>query len=71
MTDISKPGTAIVVDNVIRRANIVNEAALHEGPVEGARRCIENTSKDDRLEGCLIQTVSEKNYDGFLFAVVK
>lgn len=70
-TDISKPGTAIVVDNVIRRANIVNEAAFHEGPVDGARRCIENAAKDDRLEGCLMQTVSEKNYDGFLFAVVK
>lgn len=69
--DISKPGTAIVVDNVIRRANIVNEAVLHEGPVEGARRCIENAAKDERVEGCLMQTVSEKNYDGFLFAVVK
>lgn len=68
---ISKPSSAIVVDNVIRRANIVNEAVLHEGPVEGARRCIENAAKDERVEGCLMQTVSEKNYDGFLFAVVK
>lgn len=36
-----------------------------------AREVIEKAGKDPRVEATLMQTVSEKNYDGFLMAVVK
>lgn len=49
--DISMPGTLIVVDNVIRRANIVNPEKITEGPVAGAPEVIDNAAKDARVEG--------------------
>ena len=39
--------------------------------VMGAREAVEGVGADERVEGVVIQTVSEKNYDGFLMAVVK
>jgi predicted O-methyltransferase YrrM len=63
------PGACIIVDNVVRKGKVAQDT---EDPrVAGARRVIENIGKDDRLEGIVLQTVGEKNYDGFLFAVVK
>jgi predicted O-methyltransferase YrrM len=69
--DLSIPGAAIVVDNVIRKGYIIQEEHIGESPVAGAREVIEKAGKDARVEACLMQTVSEKNYDGFLYAVVK
>ncbi len=69
--DLSIPGAAIVVDNVIRKGYIIQEEHITESPVAGAREVIENAGKDSRVEACLMQTVSEKNYDGFLYAIVK
>lgn len=69
--DISVRGATVIVDNVVRRANVVNDqAAKDDSRVRGARRTIENAGKDARVEACLMQQVSEKNYDGFLYAVV-
>jgi hypothetical protein len=39
--------------------------------IVGARKLAENIDKDDRLDGIVVQRVGEKNYDGFLIAVVK
>lgn len=63
----------IIVDNVVRRGMLADdEAAKVESRVEGARKVIEAAGRDDRLmSSTLIQTVSEKNYDGFLMCVVK
>jgi predicted O-methyltransferase YrrM len=69
--DLSLPGAPIVVDNVIRKGYIVQKEHIDESPVAGAREVIECAGKDPRVEACLMQTVSEKNYDGFLYAVVK
>ncbi|KAL2073976.1 hypothetical protein VTL71DRAFT_7754 [Oculimacula yallundae] len=69
--DLSIPGAAIVVDNVIRKGYIIQQEHLDESPVAGAREVIEKAGKDSRIEACLMQTVSEKNYDGFLYAIVK
>lgn len=68
---LSNSGAPIVVDNVIRKGWIVLPEHVDEGPVAGAREVIEKAGKDERVESCLMQTVSEKNYDGFLYAVVK
>lgn len=69
--DISNSGAPIVVDNVIRKGWIVLPEHIEKSPVAGAREVIEKAGKDSRVESCLMQTVSEKNYDGFLYAVVK
>jgi len=68
---MSLPGTLIYVDNVVRRGNIVNEEKLDTSPVQGSRQVIEEAGKDERVDCVVMQTVSEKNYDGYLLALVK
>jgi len=69
--DMSVSGAPILVDNVIRRGYIIQKEHMDESPVVGAREVIENAGKDSRVDACLMQTVSEKNYDGFLYAIVR
>ncbi|KAK5004661.1 hypothetical protein LTR28_008622 [Elasticomyces elasticus] len=62
----------IIVDNVVRKGNVAKaELAETDSRVEGARRVIEGMGRDERVDACLMQTVGEKNYDGFLMCVVK
>ena len=69
--------TCIYVDNVVRKGTLASEEAAKEAAaegdhrIEGCRTLVENVGKDDRVEALVLQTVSEKNYDGFLLAVVK
>jgi predicted O-methyltransferase YrrM len=62
-------GACIIVDNVVRKGQLADD--VDDPRIAGARKVVENVGKDDRLEGVVVQTVGEKNYDGFLFAVVK
>ena len=63
----------IIVDNVVRSGRLADDEAAKEDPyVQGARDVIEAAGKDDRLMSTsMIQTVGEKNYDGFLICIVK
>lgn len=63
------PGACIIVDNVVRAGQLAKNS--RDPSVAGARKVVENIGKDERLEGVVVQTVSDKSYDGFLFAVVK
>jgi predicted O-methyltransferase YrrM len=69
--------TCIYVDNVVRKGNLASAEAAKEAAakgdlrIEGCRKLVENVGRDDRVEALVLQTVSEKNYDGFLMAVVK
>ncbi|KAH8730495.1 O-methyltransferase [Phaeosphaeriaceae sp. PMI808] len=65
-----EPGACIIVDNVVRKGKLATNDVSDIG-VTGARKVVENIGKDDRLEGVVMQTVGDKNYDGFLFAVVR
>lgn len=70
--EMSNPGACIIVDNVVRRGLIADpEAAKADSKVQGSREVIEAAGKDPRLDCTMIQTVGEKNYDGFLLCVVK
>ncbi|KAF2639427.1 O-methyltransferas-like protein family 3 [Massarina eburnea CBS 473.64] len=62
-------GAAIIVDNVVRKGRLTQTDG--DSGIQGARKVIENVGKDDRLDGVVVQTVGEKNYDGFLLAIVK
>ena len=68
-----QPRTCFYIDNVVRKGKLVDEQAVRQkdSRVMGAREVVEGIGADDRVEGVVIQTVSEKNYDGFLMAVVK
>ncbi|PSN68809.1 O-methyltransferas-like protein family 3 [Corynespora cassiicola Philippines] len=67
--DMCEPGACVIVDNVVRKGQLADPEA--DQRAQGARRVVENVGKDGRLEGVVLQTVGEKNYDGFLMAVVK
>ena len=65
----SRPGTLILVDNVVRRGSLV-EADSEDESVKAMRRLNESIAADRRVSATLIQTVGAKGYDGFLMAVV-
>ncbi|WPG97589.1 Hypothetical protein R9X50_00036700 [Acrodontium crateriforme] len=61
------PRSVIIVDNVVRRGQLADaEVAKTDAKVAGARQVVEAAGKDHRLDACLLQTVGEKNYDGFM-----
>ncbi|RVA52833.1 O-methyltransferase [Mesorhizobium sp. M7A.F.Ca.US.001.01.1.1] len=67
---LSRPGTAIVCDNVIRDGDVVNEDG-RDANVEGARAAFSFIGSEKRLDGTAIQTVGAKGYDGFAIAIVE
>jgi predicted O-methyltransferase YrrM len=66
---LSRQGTVIVVDNVVREGGIV-EAASRDPDVIGVRRMFELMAREPRLSATAIQTVGAKGWDGFALAVV-
>lgn len=67
---LSRPGTVIVCDNVIRDGRVI-DAASSDRNVGGARAAIEIQGREPRLVATALQTVGSKGYDGFTIAVVK
>lgn len=67
---LSRSGTVIVCDNVIRDGAVVR-ADSGDANVEGARAAFDFIGNDERLEATAIQTVGAKGYDGFAIAVVR
>jgi len=66
---LSRPGTVIVADNVIRDGGVIEED--HGDPrVHGVRRFNELAAKDSRVSSTQIQTVGRKGYDGFAMILV-
>lgn len=66
--EMCEPGACIIVDNVVRKGQLAQD--LDDPRIAGARRVVERVGKDSRLDGVVVQTVGDKNYDGFLIAVV-
>ncbi|MBV8238602.1 MAG: O-methyltransferase [Sphingomonas sp.] len=66
---LSRPGTMIVVDNVIREGGVV-DAASEDPRIRGTRALFDYVSSEPRLTATAIQTVGVKKWDGFLLAVV-
>ncbi len=67
---LSRPGTVIVVDNVIREGAVI-QADDSDSRVQGSRRLFESLVADTRLDATSLQTVGSKGYDGFVLALVK
>lgn len=66
---LSRPGTLIVVDNVIRDGAIADPDDP-DPMVQGSRRLFEALAAEPRLSATALQTVCGKGYDGFAFALV-
>jgi predicted O-methyltransferase YrrM len=67
---LSRPGTVIIGDNVIREGKIT-DANDTDPMITGTRTFLEKVGANPRLEATTIQTVGSKGYDGFTLAIVK
>lgn len=70
---LSRPGTLIIGDNVVRGGGILDPAAKDphgDGIVRGVRRFYEMLAAEPRVSATAIQTVGAKGYDGFILALV-
>ena len=67
---LSRPGTVIVVDNVVRSGRIA-DGSSRDPDVTGTRAMFEMMAREPRLEATAIQTVGDKGWDGFALAIVK
>jgi predicted O-methyltransferase YrrM len=66
---LSRPGTVIVVDNVVRQGGVA-DLGDHSAAVVGSRDVTELIAAEPRLEATALQTVGAKGWDGFLLARV-
>jgi predicted O-methyltransferase YrrM len=67
---LGRPGTVIVVDNVVRRGAIT-DATSTDDAVVGTRAVLSLLATHPRLDATALQTVGAKGYDGFAIAVVR
>jgi predicted O-methyltransferase YrrM len=66
---LSRPGTLIVADNVIRGGAVL-DAATDDPSVRGVREFFDAVAAEPRLRATAIQTVGCKGYDGLALALV-
>ncbi|MFE5509197.1 O-methyltransferase [Streptomyces sp. NPDC056529] len=66
---LSRPGTVIVVDNVVRGGKVATEHP-DDPSVTGTREMFDLVAREPRLDATAFQTVGTKGYDGLLVARV-
>ena len=66
---LSRPGSVIIVDNVVRKGGVI-DAASEDVNVKGVRRFNDRLETDTRVSATMVQTVGAKGYDGFAMALV-
>ncbi len=67
---LSRPGTVIVVDNVVRQGKVA-DAGSTDPDITGTRRMFELMASEPRLSATVLQNVGVKGYDGLALAVVR
>ncbi|MGW3967360.1 O-methyltransferase [Amycolatopsis sp. NPDC005003] len=68
--ELARPGTAIVVDNVVRQGRVV-DAGSTDPNVRGVREMFELLAAEGRIDATAVQTVGGKGHDGFVLALVR
>ncbi len=63
---LTRPGSVVVVDNVIREGAILSSDP--DAVVQGTRRALEILGEHPQLDTAVIQTVGAKHWDGFAIA---
>jgi predicted O-methyltransferase YrrM len=67
---LSRPGTVIVCDNVVREGGIIDPDST-DPMIQGTRHLFELLTANPRLDATCLQTVGSKGHDGFILGVVK
>ncbi|ORW47187.1 methyltransferase [Mycobacterium paraense] len=67
---LARPGSVIVVDNVIREGRIL-ETQSADAKVRATRQTLQAMGENPRLDTAVLQTVGAKQWDGFALAVVR
>jgi caffeoyl-CoA O-methyltransferase len=69
---LSRPGTLIVADNVIRYGAVIDpDAGQSDSRVAGIQRFLGALAKHPGVEATIIQSVGVKGHDGLALAIVK
>ncbi len=66
---LSKPGTLIICDNVIREGKVLDADSTDER-VQGVQRFNQLLAETPQVTATILQTVGAKDYDGMAIAVV-
>src|SRR5579864_3615004 len=66
---LSRPGTLIIADNVVRKGAVADPASTDEN-VQGIRKFNEALAAEKRVSSTVIQTVGSKGYDGLALILV-
>lgn len=66
---LGRPGTVVVVDNVVRSGRVADPAA-QDAQVGGVRRGLEMLGTDPRFDATALQTLDAKGWDGIALALV-
>jgi predicted O-methyltransferase YrrM len=66
---LSRPGTLIIADNVIRKGAVADPTSTDEN-VQGIRRFNEVLAAEKRVSTTVMQTVGSKGYDGLALILV-
>jgi predicted O-methyltransferase YrrM len=67
---LARPGSLIIVDNVVRDGAIVDPAKAKDPGAIGARALLDALAAEPRVTATAIQTVGSKGWDGFAIALV-
>lgn len=67
---LGRPGTTIIVDNVVREGGIL-ETASDDERIVGTRALFDMLAANPRLDATAVQTVGAKKWDGFVLARVR
>jgi predicted O-methyltransferase YrrM len=67
--ELSRPGTLIVADNVIREGAVI-DPDNDDANVAGVKAFLEAVANEPRLDATALQTVGSKGYDGFALLLV-
>jgi len=66
---LTRPGSVVVVDNVIREGAILSTDP--DAVVGGTKRALEFLGEHPQLDAAVLQTVGAKHWDGFAIALVR
>jgi predicted O-methyltransferase YrrM len=66
---LSRPGSVIIADNVVRKGAVADSSS-DDANVLGMQKFLKVVASERRVSASAIQTVGNKGYDGFVFALV-
>ncbi|MFI6166847.1 O-methyltransferase [Nocardia sp. NPDC051052] len=67
---LTRPGSVIIVDNVVRRGGLA-DATSEDEAIRASRAVVELFAAEPTLDATVVQTVGSKGWDGFAYAIVK